>query len=118
MAITIIPAEPGWYALAFSWSLDSKELSEVCRQPIIAWRVESEVSEYTGEWVSYVTPIGVESLLSDELNTEPGTILLRPDGKVCFVEDDEFPGEVAAKEEYMRRVEKQRGVVKAADTSP
>lgn len=70
--VFVVPAQAGWFLLVPCW--DGDEISELTKQPIIAWRVEVGRKAYVDEiaqTVHPVTPFGSE---------DDGVGILRPDG--------------------------------------
>jgi hypothetical protein len=89
--ITIIPAQAGW-ATVEAFFDDDGRVDELYLQPILAWRVETHVTNKNGaELFESTTPICVEILSRAALGC-----IKTPAGHFIFVEDCSFPTEQQA----------------------
>ena len=101
IASTIIPAQPGWNVLEPLTDETGKVIS-FFRQPIIAWRVETQESQRTEKRFDIPHPVTIESVNDDAL-------IERPDGIIVALEDRWFESEADALEAMQNPAEK--GVV-------
>lgn len=103
---SIIPAQPGWFVIVGEWDCSSNKVVSIFREPIIAWRIESDGSKSP-------VPIVVDDVAN--LNTPVLDILQRPDGTMFVIGRHEIINDEAAmiwlEEQSKKTLSKEREMV-------
>jgi hypothetical protein len=86
--ITIIPAAPGWAAVGPV--MDGDRVVDLWEEPIVAWRVETELTFDEKNIYDTVTPIAAECFDIEN------ALLRRPDGRLYAPADRDFENDEQA----------------------